>query len=227
MPAQRSLDDEPPAPVVALELSLPVETIELAELVVCAALEPVLVALAVVLAVVAPGDPPAPPVALEEPPPPQAEAMITVNVAMHPMNRDLMSCLGLKQILRTRAASSSIAVGARHGTRELLQMDHAMECSRCGACCVAPDIAALDKPLGVRCPHLTAENLCAVYDRRPEICRRYEPDDLCRQIEAPTLPERVHRYLAVFGLVEEAERVRSSCTRSMGAARRTPRDEMR
>ena len=29
------------------------------------------------------------------------------------------------------------------------------ECSRCGACCVAPDIAALDKPLGVRGPHLT------------------------------------------------------------------------
>ena len=36
-----------------------------------------------------------------------------------------------------------------------------MECTRCGACCVAPDIAALDKPLGMRCPHLTPENLCS------------------------------------------------------------------
>ena len=39
-----------------------------------------------------------------------------------------------------------------------------MECTCCGACCVAPDIAALDKPLGLRCPHLGADNLCTVYE---------------------------------------------------------------
>lgn len=80
------------------------------------------------------------------------------------------------------------------------------ECTRCGACCVAPDIAALDKPLGQRCPHLTAELLCAVYDRRPAVCRSYAADDLCRRIEAPTLEGRVRRYLEEFGLVEEAAR---------------------
>ena len=93
-----------------------------------------------------------------------------------------------------------------------------MECTRCGACCVAPDIAALDKPLGARCPHLDADNLCAVYDRRPDVCRRYEADDLCRRIEAATLDERVARYLAAFGL--EAEAARTAGARSMREARR-------
>ena len=76
----------------------------------------------------------------------------------------------------------------------------AVECTKCGACCVAPDIAALQKPLGERCPHLTAENLCAVYESRPQICRDYAADWLCERIAAPTLPERVRNYLAVFDL---------------------------
>lgn len=94
-----------------------------------------------------------------------------------------------------------------------------MECTRCGACCVAPDIAALDKPVGMRCPHLTADNLCAVYDRRPQICRDYAADEVCRLIEAPTLEERVHKYLALFGLEREAAAVRETGCRSMRDAR--------
>lgn len=91
------------------------------------------------------------------------------------------------------------------------------ECTQCGACCVAPDIAALDKPLGMRCPHLTADNLCAVYDRRPEICRAYEADELCERIAAPTLEERVAKYLALFELTQEAAGVGGQ--RSMREAR--------
>ena len=88
-----------------------------------------------------------------------------------------------------------------------------MECSRCGACCVAPDIAALDKPLGLRCPHLGADNLCQVYDRRPQVCRDYEPDEICTAIAADTLEERVAKYLALFQLTDEAAAVRASgCT---------------
>ncbi len=96
-----------------------------------------------------------------------------------------------------------------------------MECTRCGACCVAPDIAALDKPLGVRCPHLGADLLCAVYDHRPEICRSYEPDALCERVAAPTLDERVARYLAAFSLEDEAAHVARSGATSMVTARRT------
>ncbi len=75
------------------------------------------------------------------------------------------------------------------------------ECSRCGACCVAPDISALGKGLGERCPHLGADNLCTIYERRPDICRRYQADWLCDLVDAPTLEERVAKYLGVFGLV--------------------------
>ena len=84
----------------------------------------------------------------------------------------------------------------------------AYECTKCGACCVAPDIAALDKPLGLRCPHLGADNLCTVYDRRPAVCRSYAADELCEQIAAPTLEERVAKYLAHFELTQEALEVK-------------------
>ncbi|WNG20512.1 YkgJ family cysteine cluster protein [Cystobacter fuscus] len=95
-----------------------------------------------------------------------------------------------------------------------------MDCTRCGACCVAPDIAALDKPLGLRCPHLGADNLCTVYERRPQVCRDYQPDAVCRLIEAPTLEERVHKYLALFELTAEADDVRQRGCYSMRQARR-------
>ena len=90
-----------------------------------------------------------------------------------------------------------------------------MDCTRCGACCVAPDIAALGKPLGVRCPHLGEDNLCAIYEDRPDICRRYAADAFCLQIEAPTLEERVRKYLDAFGLAGEAEAVRAARSRSL------------
>ncbi|MBJ6759675.1 YkgJ family cysteine cluster protein [Myxococcaceae bacterium JPH2] len=95
-----------------------------------------------------------------------------------------------------------------------------MECTRCGACCVAPDIAALDKPLGLRCPHLTEDNLCSVYERRPQVCRDYEADEVCQRIEAPTLEERVRKYLDLFGLSEEADAVKQGGCASMRAARK-------
>lgn len=94
-----------------------------------------------------------------------------------------------------------------------------MNCTLCGACCVAPDIAALDKPLGQRCPHLTAENLCAVYETRPQICRDYAADAFCTEIAAPTLEERVHNYLGRFGLLDEAAAVLAAGARSMRQAR--------
>jgi Fe-S-cluster containining protein len=98
----------------------------------------------------------------------------------------------------------------------------AVECTRCGACCVAPDIAALDKPLGARCAHLGLDLLCRVYDDRPLVCRSYAPDDLCRRVEAATLDERVRLYLAAFGLEDEAREVARRRASTMSAARRLP-----
>jgi Fe-S-cluster containining protein len=76
--------------------------------------------------------------------------------------------------------------------------------------------------LGLRCPHLTADNLCSVYERRPQVCRDYEPDELCQRIEAPTLEERVHKYLALFELTGEAETTRKKGCASMRQARGKP-----
>jgi Fe-S-cluster containining protein len=85
---------------------------------------------------------------------------------------------------------------------------------------VAPDIAALDKPLGVRCIHLAEDCTCRVYEARPDACRAYEADALCDDIDAPTLDARVAKYLAIFGLTEEARE--SARATSMRAARRLP-----
>jgi len=75
-----------------------------------------------------------------------------------------------------------------------------MDCLQCGTCCVAPDISSLGKPVGVRCLHLGYDNRCRDYEGRPPVCRGYRPDELCRQIAAPTLAERVERYLAAFAI---------------------------
>lgn len=75
-----------------------------------------------------------------------------------------------------------------------------MDCLRCGTCCVAPDIKALGKPLAVRCRHLNADGACDRYGERPAVCRGYQPDEICLLIAAPTLEERVEKYLRLFDL---------------------------
>lgn len=73
-----------------------------------------------------------------------------------------------------------------------------IKCTVCGACCVAPDISALNKPAGVPCDHLLADNKCAIYEDRPLVCRQYQADEVCLEIEAPTLDGRVRRLTALF-----------------------------
>lgn len=58
-----------------------------------------------------------------------------------------------------------------------------MQCRKgCGACCIAPSISSSipgmphGKPAGVRCIHLTNENLCGIYAEpdRPEVCSSFQ-----------------------------------------------------
>lgn len=46
-------------------------------------------------------------------------------------------------------------------------------CDKCGLCCRAlafvPQLAGFDRGDGV-CRHLTVDNLCEIYDTRPDIC---------------------------------------------------------
>lgn len=78
------------------------------------------------------------------------------------------------------------------------------DCTACGACCAAPDIAALNKPLGVPCPNLGADCLCAVYASRPAVCRDYQPDWVCGEVAPlPTLEARAARFLEIYGMGED------------------------
>ncbi|AFZ68868.1 YkgJ family cysteine cluster protein [Deinococcus peraridilitoris] len=78
------------------------------------------------------------------------------------------------------------------------------ECSSCGACCAAPDITALHKPLGVACRNLDAHCRCQVYLERPDVCRNYRPDWVCGEVAPlPSLEARVARFLELYQLTPE------------------------
>lgn len=80
------------------------------------------------------------------------------------------------------------------------------ECTACGACCAAPDIAALNKPLGIACVHLDSACLCHIYDSRPQVCRNYQPDWVCGEVAPlPTLERRVERFLEIYGLTPTSQ----------------------
>lgn len=82
------------------------------------------------------------------------------------------------------------------------------DCTACGACCAAPDIHALGKPLGVPCVHLGPACLCGIYAARPAVCRSYQPDWVCGEVAPlPMLEARVARFLQIYGLEGEAEAV--------------------
>lgn len=77
-------------------------------------------------------------------------------------------------------------------------------CVACGACCAAPDISTLQKPLGVPCANLLPDLRCGIYADRPAVCRGYRPDWVCAEVAPlPTLQARIDRYLLIYGLSAE------------------------
>lgn len=78
------------------------------------------------------------------------------------------------------------------------------QCTLCGACCVAPDISSLQKPLGQPCVNLDLQCRCQIYTQRPAVCGNYQPDWVCGEVAPlPTLEQRVQRYLELYGLSSE------------------------
>ncbi|WP_082869066.1 YkgJ family cysteine cluster protein [Oleiphilus sp. HI0125] len=53
----------------------------------------------------------------------------------------------------------------------------------CGACCIAPEITSAlpnmpdGKPAGIRCVNLDSENRCMEYEKRPKVCREFNPTE--------------------------------------------------
>lgn len=66
--------------------------------------------------------------------------------------------------------------------------EQSMDCRMgCGACCIAPSISSpipgmpQGKPAGVRCIHLTADFLCAIFTdpARPAVCGAFQAVAYC------------------------------------------------
>lgn len=57
-----------------------------------------------------------------------------------------------------------------------------MKCLHCGWCCTNFEIPEINKQAGVRCQHLTEDNLCAIYytNERPSVCYKHDfPSMVC------------------------------------------------
>jgi hypothetical protein len=62
------------------------------------------------------------------------------------------------------------------GKNDALSLVPGRECGTCNVCCVALTInepPVLQKVQGVRCRHNQADNLCAIYESRPDTCRTF------------------------------------------------------
>lgn len=69
-----------------------------------------------------------------------------------------------------------------------------IKCKSCGACCIAPSISSSipglenGKMAGERCIHLSQENLCLIYEKRPLVCREYSPNrEICGENQAEAI----------------------------------------
>ena len=80
-----------------------------------------------------------------------------------------------------------------------------IECQICGACCIAYSISTLNKPSGTACIHLGGNGACTNYEKRPQVCRDFKPDELCIMISVLPLSQKVRLIREVYGLEEGNE----------------------
>jgi len=73
-----------------------------------------------------------------------------------------------------------------------------MICLHCGDCCTRFEISEINKEAGHRCQYLTVDNLCSIYDRRPDVCYKHNyPSRIC-PIGAQKRPEEYERIKALL-----------------------------
>ncbi len=78
--------------------------------------------------------------------------------------------------------------------------DNKIECTMCGACCIAFDISVLGKKAGEPCAHLTAGRQCGIYENRPWGCKGYRPDELCILFSSLSEEDRVRLLQKIYGV---------------------------
>ncbi|MFM7157734.1 MAG: YkgJ family cysteine cluster protein [Bacteroidota bacterium] len=81
----------------------------------------------------------------------------------------------------------------------------------CGACCIVISINSpipgmpLGKPAGMRCIHLTHDNLCSIFDspERPTVCTSLKPmKDMCGESN-----EEAFQLLSVMEVLTDPHRI--------------------
>lgn len=73
-----------------------------------------------------------------------------------------------------------------------------IKCLRCGTCCTAFDIKEINKEAGERCKHLSPDNKCTIYEKRPWGCRGYQPDELCVLVDGMEDEQKVSLFRKVY-----------------------------
>ena len=93
-------------------------------------------------------------------------------------------------------------------------------CGPCTMCCAALEIAELKKPAGPACEHCRAGAGCAIYPRRPQVCRDFECEWLAdRALPATLRPDRVGTILME---ADDADEFRAVCAPEKPFAWRNP-----
>jgi len=65
-----------------------------------------------------------------------------------------------------------VRIEGRVEWEDFINEDEEWECTKCSACCrsISKILPEFDRGDGV-CKNLTSENLCGIYNKRPEVCR--------------------------------------------------------
>jgi hypothetical protein len=72
-------------------------------------------------------------------------------------------------------------------------------CSECTLCCKIMGIKEIDKPPGVWCGHCSPARGCAIYESRPQECRKF----VCGWLHSPGLDERWKPSFCKFLLADD------------------------
>ena len=93
-------------------------------------------------------------------------------------------------------------------------------CGPCVMCCTALEIVELKKPAGPACPNCMVSGGCAIYARRPQVCRDFECLWLVeRELPANMRPDRIG---ALFMEDDETDEYRVVCAPERPLAWRNP-----
>ena len=67
-------------------------------------------------------------------------------------------------------------------------------------CCTVFEISSLNKPECKVCEYLDNDNLCKIYENRPEVCKNFMPDEICVLISTLPKEEKLYVVKKIYGI---------------------------